>query len=71
MNYIPIYLLLIFIILFFSYYNSLNYEKENFTPHIRRFYRPHLRNARLYTENFYNNWKGYFHRSLRKSGWIK
>jgi hypothetical protein len=73
MNYLPIYLLLIFIILFFSYYNSLNYEKEkeNFTPHIRRFYRPHLRNARIFTENFYNNWKGYFHRSLRKSGWIK
>ena len=71
MKYLPIYLLLICVILFFSYYNSLIYKKENFTPHIRRFYRPYVRNARIYKENFYNKTKEHFHRFLRKTGLIK
>jgi len=72
MKYLPIYILLICIILFFSYYNSFNREeKENFTPHIRRFYRPYLRNTRIYRDNFYNKMREHFHRFLRKTGLIK
>ena len=71
MKYLPIYILLICIILFFSYYNSFYKEKEHFTPHIRRFYRPYLRNTRIYRDNFYNKMKEQFHRFLRKSGLIK
>jgi hypothetical protein len=71
MKYLPIYILLICIILFFSYYNSFNTDKENFTPHIRRFYRPYLRNTRIYTDNFYNKMREHFHRFLRKTGLIK
>lgn len=75
MKYLPIYILLICIILFFSYYNSFNREddkeKENFTPYIRRFYRPYLRNTRIYSDNFYNKMKEHFHRFLRKTGLIK
>lgn len=69
MKYLPIYILLICIILFFSYYNSFN--TENFTPHIRRFYRPYLRNTRIYRDNFYNKMREHFHRFLRKTGLIK
>ena len=70
MKYLYIYLLLICIIFYFAYHNSIIYDrnKETFTPHIRRFYRPHLRNARLYTEGMYNKTNEYLNKFLRKSG---
>ena len=70
MNYLLIYFLLILIILFFSYYNSLN-QQENFTPHIRRFYRPYLRQARMLKESFYDRTKEHVNRILRKTGLTK
>jgi hypothetical protein len=45
---------LFLIVVSFAYINSLN-SVENFTPQIRKIYRPHVRNARVYTEEFYNN----------------
>jgi hypothetical protein len=70
MKYLYIYILLIFIILYFSYHNSLEntINKEQFTPYFRRLYRPHLRNARLYTEGMYNKTNEYMSRFLRKTG---
>lgn len=66
MKYIFIYLLLICIILFFSYYNSIHHEA--FTPHIRRLYRPYVRHARKLTESFYNQSNQHINRILRNTG---
>ena len=74
MNHIYIYILLICIIFFFAYYNSIKESEktqENFTPHIKRFYRPYLRHARLFTEGFYNNLNGHMNRLMRKTGLLK
>jgi hypothetical protein len=45
--------LFLLIVLFFSYYNTLNHV-ENFTPKIREMYRPYVRSIRVTSENFYN-----------------
>ena len=72
MGYIYIYILLICIIIFFAYYNSLHSQiQENFTPHIKRFYRPYLRHARLFTEGFYSHLNGHMNRFMRKTGLLK
>ena len=70
MKYIYIYIFLITVILLFSYYNSLS-SREKFTPHIRRFYRPHLRNTRIYAVENYNNLKQYVTTFFRKIGITK
>ena len=49
-----IYILLI-IILLCAYNNSMT--NEGFTPKIRQMYRPHVRNARILIEGFYDNYK--------------
>ena len=55
-NNIFIYFFLIFIIFMFSFYNSqFNQSTENFTPYIRKMYRPHLRKVRMYHEEVVNN----------------
>jgi len=72
MKYLYIYILLIFVILFFAYYNSVqSISKENFTPHIRRLYRPYIRQARLFTESFHNHINGHINRLIRKTGLFK
>jgi hypothetical protein len=43
----------IIIILFFAYLNSQS-QQEAFTPTIRNLYRPHIRNARIFSEGFYD-----------------
>ncbi len=67
-NNIFIYLFLICIILVFSFYNTYTHLNESFTPAINSLYRPYLRTARNYTENFYNNTNTHFKRFLRKTG---
>jgi hypothetical protein len=52
MNYCYV-LFLIAIIIIFSYINTLHYT-EQFTPEIRKIYRPIIRNTRLIGEGFYN-----------------
>ena len=67
---------LLFVILYFAYYNTYQAEQkqkdqeltENFTTHIRRFYRPYMRRVRLYTEHFYNHAQGHMNRLLKKTG---
>ena len=39
---------------------------ENFTPFMRKIYRPHLRNARLMSENLYTKYKNNIIVLLRK-----
>jgi hypothetical protein len=56
--YIFLYILNIFIIIFliytfYIYYNQNN--KENFTPYIRKIYKPHVRKIRVFSEGLYNN----------------
>lgn len=50
MKYLLYIYFLIFTILFFAYINSINYEKESFTPLVR----PLIRNTRLVAEGFYD-----------------
>jgi uncharacterized protein YggT (Ycf19 family) len=64
MNKIWLYIFLIIVIVYCLQFNSNNYE--NFTPFMRKIYRPHLRNARLITENFYNKHKNNATILLRK-----
>jgi hypothetical protein len=46
--------LFLIIILLFAYINTKSVE-EAFTPKIREIIRPHIRNARIYSEGFYDN----------------
>jgi hypothetical protein len=41
---------------------------ENFTPGIRRIYRPYVRSARIFSEGFYKNTNNSFNKLLRKVG---
>ena len=41
---------------------------EGFTSGFRQMYRPHVRNARLIVEGYYNKTKNYFHVLLKKLG---
>jgi hypothetical protein len=41
---------------------------EGFTSGFRQMYRPHVRNARLIVEGYYNKTKNYFHVLLKKFG---
>jgi len=63
-----IYCCFLFLIVFtFSYINSLHYV-ENFTPKIRQMYRPHIRNARIIGEGFYNKSNSNISNLFRKFG---
>jgi len=56
---------LFLIVVFFSFINSFN-NVENFTPGIRQFYRPIIRNTRLISEGFYNKTTTNISNFLRK-----
>ena len=62
-----IYIFLIFIILGFSYYNSMN-SVEKFTPYLRRMYRPHIRNLRRYAGDKYDKMYKETHNYLKRKG---
>jgi hypothetical protein len=66
MNYL-MYCFLIIVIIFFSYINSLQIY-ENFTPNIREFYRPIIRNARLVGEGVYDKSSSNLNNLFRKFG---
>uniref|UniRef100_A0A6C0EQU9 Uncharacterized protein n=1 Tax=viral metagenome TaxID=1070528 RepID=A0A6C0EQU9_9ZZZZ len=59
MEYLYYYIFLIIVIISISYIGTINHtsQKETFTPFIREKYRPYVRNARIYTEGFYNKHK--------------
>ena len=68
--YIPIFVMtVIFLVsVLFNAYMSHKEERENFTSSIKTFYRPHVRNARLFYEGFYDKTKNNFNALLRKFG---
>lgn len=72
MNYLSqcVFLLLIIILCLYSNVKSMaNQEQiENFTPGIRRIYRPYVRSARIFSEGFYKNTNNSFNKLLRKVG---
>lgn len=55
MKYFWLYIFFIIIIIFCLRFNDNNYE--NFTPFMRKMYRPHLRKARIMSENIYEEYK--------------
>jgi hypothetical protein len=67
MKYLHYYIFFVVVILLFSYINSMHHP-EGFTPAIRQFYRPYVRNARVYSEKMYNKYVNPFTNSLRKRG---
>jgi hypothetical protein len=58
---------LFLIVITFAYINSLH-DVEEFTPRIREMYRPHIRNARIFGEDFYNKTKTNVSNFFRKLG---
>ncbi len=56
----------ILIILFFAYINSSKIEA--FTPGINGFIRPHIRNARIFSDGLYQKHKSNISNIFRKSG---
>ena len=62
----------ILIILLFAYINSFKKvqekEKEAFTPGINGFFRPHIRNARIFSNGLYEKHKTNISNIFRKSG---
>jgi hypothetical protein len=69
MKYILYYIFFAIIILVFAYINSLH-DVEGFTPQLREFYRPYIRNVRVYSEGFYNKQKNNVSNFFRKIGII-
>jgi len=56
-----------FIIIGFAYFNTLQ-NVEQFTPNIRAFYRPIVRNTRIVGEGFYNKASTNISNLFRKFG---
>lgn len=67
MKYLIYNCILIIIIIIFAYFNSLQ-SIENFTPKIREFYRPIVRNTRVYSEGFYDKTTSNITNLFRKFG---
>ena len=57
------------IVLIFAYINSMHIS-ETFTPNIKQFYRPYIRNTRIISENFYNKHTNNIQNLFRKFGII-
>jgi len=73
MKYFSYYFMFLCIILFFAYINTKQEEekekeKEAFTPKIRGFYRPYVRNARIISEGLYEKHSGNISNLFRKIG---
>jgi hypothetical protein len=58
---------LFLIVVTFAYVNSLH-SLENFTPNMRKIYRPHIRDIRIYSEGFYNKTSTDISNLFRKFG---
>jgi len=67
MKYIIYYCFFVIIIVTFAYFNSLQ-DVESFTPIIREFYRPYIRNARVFGEGIYGKQKIFISNLFRKFG---
>ena len=69
MKYLAYYIFFSLIVLFFAYFNSLH-TVESFTPKIKELYRPYVRKARIFSENFYTKQKNNISNLFRKFGII-
>ena len=69
-NIILIIWLLIIVLIIFQQLKAKDMNiKEGFTPRIRGFYNPHLRNIRMFTESFMNQYnENYFVKMLKNVG---
>ena len=56
------------LIIIFSLYSSPQNTQENFTPAIRRLYRPYVRSTRLLSESFFKDTNNQVNSFLRKVG---
>ena len=65
MKYLAYYIFFSLIVLFFAYFNSLH-TAESFTPKIKELYRPYVRKARVFSENFYIKQKNNISNLFRK-----
>jgi hypothetical protein len=62
-------ILFVIIIFIFAFISSSNItDKESFTPKIREFYRPHIRNARSTYTSYYNVTVSHVSNIFRKFG---
>lgn len=72
MDIINIFLCLWIILIIYLLFHSIKKQysnKEGFTPKIRSFYHPHLRNFRIYTESFLNQYNdNYIIKKLKNLG---
>jgi len=69
MKYLIYYIFFILIILTSAYLNVINFKKqEQFTPTIREYYRPVVRNVRVTSEGFYNKTSSDISNLFRKFG---
>jgi hypothetical protein len=59
--------LFLIIILLFAYINTKS-QQEAFTPKINELYRPHIRNARIFSEGVYDNNSANISNLFRKFG---
>lgn len=67
--FVYIWLFLITLLIFQSIDNKKFFVKEGFTPKIRSFYNPYMRNLRIYTESFMNHYNdNYFIKKLKSLG---
>jgi len=64
------YIFLCLIILFSLYDGTISFQKESFTPGIKRFYRPYIRKTRFFAEGFMNTTKNNMARFFRQMGLI-
>jgi hypothetical protein len=70
MNYIYFFIIIGILILIINGIYERNTIQEDFTPKMRNYYRPLLRNARRKTESFVNNTKDDIYVFLRKKEWL-
>ena len=68
MNYMYYYIFLLLIIIISLYSSLIKNTQENFTPGIRRLYRPYVRTARIFSENYFKDSNNKFNSFLRKVG---
>ena len=68
MKYFYCYIFLLLLILISLYMSLMNKTQEQFTPGIRRLYRPYVRSARIFSESFFQSSNNSINSFFRKIG---
>jgi hypothetical protein len=66
-NLLILIILIILIIIYNLSHNQSNLE-EGFTPHIRKLYRPYIRHARMFSEEYYGHGTNNMNKLFRQFG---